>query len=557
MKFIGKCLLILLLILMLAVIAGYFLLKSTWGAATLSRLISDETDWHLSIGRIRHTFSDPLAVTLQDFSFGHDGQPALIVAKDVTLNLSLLQFSQPSHFAALTLSNGEIDLANSLSGTTVPLQADHLYLNGMRIVQPATGRDFTAQDLQAEISPWKPAADQMTGNHYQFSLDLGELSLSGQILKKITSQGSVDAGKLTLDALSGQAERGTFSGKMSRDARGQWQIQQLALQNTRFQTEKSLSQFLQPLEQQNIHPAQIAINHATIIGPDWSVTDLTLQLNNPQLPDDGLLAPGGQLTAAASTFVYDNNEFSQPQASISDTAQGYQIHSLKTAWMNGNLATSGQWLRDTRQLTLDTLSLSGLEYTLPENWRQLWMTPLPAAIDSVLVHQLTVSHTLLIDINPDFPFQMTGLNGTGSELMLAKQGQWGIWSGQSEWKANEATFNRQDIRAPWLKLSADNQQITVNDLKMLVDNGPMIGKATLSQQPSRQFSLSLQGQNVPLPALSHWGWPVTADGNGDFTLSAQGNLQAATALRPTVNGTLTLSTASGKTVQSMHNGVTE
>lgn len=152
---------------------------------------------------------------------------------------------------------------------------------------------------------------------------------------------------------------------------------------------------------------------------------------------------------------------------------------------------------------------------------------------------------------------MTGLNGTGSELMLAKQGQWGVWSGQSEWKANEATFNRQDIRAPWLRLSADNQQIAVSDLKMLIDNGPLIANATLSQQPSRQFTLNLQGQAVPLKALSHWGWPVTADGKGDLTLSAQGNLQAATPLRPTVNGTLTLSTATGKTVQSMHNGVAE
>lgn len=182
--------------------------------------------------------------------------------------------------------------------------------------------------------------------------------------------------------------------------------------------------------------------------------------------------------------------------------------------MNGTINASGRWLRDSRQLALDNLSLSGIEYTLPENWRQLWMSPLPEALSSVVIHQLAVSHTLLIDISPDFPFQMTALNGTGNELVLAKQHQWGIWSGDSEWKANEATFNRQDIRAPWLTLHADDRQITVSDLKMLIDNGPLVGSATLAQQPSRQFSLNLRGQNVPVEALQHWGWPVNHNGTG-------------------------------------------
>lgn len=554
MKFIGKCLLILLITLLLALVVGYFLLKSTWGAATLSRWISDETDWHLSIGRVRHSFSDPLAVTLQDFSFGHDGQPALVVADDVTLNLSLLQFSQPSHFAAIILSDGEINLANRLSGTPVPLQADHLYLRQMRIIQPATENTFTASDTDAEIAPWQSTADQVLGDHYHFTLSIGELSLQGQTLKNIQSQGSAEAQQLSLDSLSGQAERGTFSGAIARDADGHWQVKQLSLQNTRFQTDKTLSEFMKPLEQHNIRPGQLDVSHATIVGPDWAVSDLNLQLNNPQPQDSSLLTAGGQLTASASRFVYGTSQLIDPQADISGTAEGYRLNRLTSHWMNGTINASGRWLRDSRQLALDNLSLSGIEYTLPENWRQLWMSPLPEALSSVVIHQLAVSHTLLIDISPDFPFQMTALNGTGNELVLAKQHQWGIWSGDSEWKANEATFNRQDIRAPWLKLHADDRQITVSDLKMLIDNGPLVGSATLAQQPSRQFSLNLRGQNVPVEALQHWGWPVNHHGTGEITLNVSGHLQAGQPLRPTVNGTLNLILPTGTTQQSMHNG---
>ena len=106
MKFIGKFFLILLLILLLVLITGYFLLKSAWGAATLSRWISDDTAYHLSIGRLHHSFSAPLEVTLDDLSFGHAGQPSLVVAEAVPLDLSLLQFCPRSHSDSMTLSNG-------------------------------------------------------------------------------------------------------------------------------------------------------------------------------------------------------------------------------------------------------------------------------------------------------------------------------------------------------------------------------------------------------------------------------------------------------------------
>ncbi len=41
--------------------------------------------------------------------------------------------------------------------------------------------------------------------------------------------------------------------------------------------------------------------------------------------------------------------------------------------------TSGNWLRAGNALVLDDTAFAGLEYTLPANWKQLWMTPLPAS----------------------------------------------------------------------------------------------------------------------------------------------------------------------------------
>jgi hypothetical protein len=45
--------------------------------------------------------------------------------------------------------------------------------------------------------------------------------------------------------------------------------------------------------------------------------------------------------------------------------------------------TSGNWLRAGNALVLDDTAFAGLEYTLPANWKQLWMAPLPDWLQSL------------------------------------------------------------------------------------------------------------------------------------------------------------------------------
>ncbi|HAH14442.1 MAG TPA: AsmA family protein, partial [Pantoea agglomerans] len=103
MKFIGKFFLTLLLLLLFTLVVIYVLLQTQWGAGWFSRWVSDKTEWHLSLSKIEHNFSSPSHIILDDFSFGHDGQPAVLVAKRVDLGLALIQFSDPLHFSSLEL----------------------------------------------------------------------------------------------------------------------------------------------------------------------------------------------------------------------------------------------------------------------------------------------------------------------------------------------------------------------------------------------------------------------------------------------------------------------
>ena len=50
---------------------------------------------------------------------------------------------------------------------------------------------------------------------------------------------------------------------------------------------------------------------------------------------------------------------------------------------------------------LDDTAFAGLEYTLPANWKQLWMTPLPAAAKPD-AEKFSASRNLIIDVDPAF-----------------------------------------------------------------------------------------------------------------------------------------------------------
>ncbi|WP_337221673.1 hypothetical protein, partial [Vibrio cholerae] len=76
--------------------------------------------------------------------------------------------------------------------------------------------------------------------------------------------------------------------------------------------------------------------------------------------------------------------------------------------------TSGAWLRESKALILDDTAIAGLEYTLPENWKQLWMKPLPDWLNSLTLKKFSASRNLVIDIDPAFPWQITALDGYGA-----------------------------------------------------------------------------------------------------------------------------------------------
>lgn len=556
MKFLGKFFLTLLLLILLGLVVLYVLLQTQWGAGWFSRWVSDKTAWHLSLSKIEHNFSSPSHIMLDDFSFGHDGQPAVLVAKRVDLGLALVQFSDWLHFDSIDVRDGEINLANQTPDTTLPIQANRLQLNNVRIDSPHSMLPMIAERVNGGIIPWKPTPTDMLGSDAQFQMSAGMLTLDGVPGNNVLLQGSVKQHRMIFSNIGADLARGSMTGNAERDAQGNWKIDQLRLNDIRLQTHQNLSDFLNPLRDvPSVSINRLDMTDARLQGPDWAVTDLDLTLKNITLRGDDWQSDDGSLSMNAGNFINGGFELNDPIVNANFSAQGIELAQFSSRWANGVIRASGNWTRSDKRLTLSDLAIAGLEYTLPQNWRDRWQQALPSWLDSVLVTHATANRNLVIDINPAFPFQMTALDGNADNLLLARQHQWGIWGGKASFNAAEATFNRTDLRHPSIAFNANDQQIQVTEMSAFNGNGLLEGTASVGQDAQRPLTLNLKGQAVPANVLQNWGWPALPfSGNSNLLLQAKGSLSAAAPLRQSVEGNLSVTTDTQSVQQTMHAG---
>ncbi|HCR57455.1 MAG TPA: AsmA family protein [Raoultella sp.] len=538
MKFPGKLILWLLTALLVVIVAAWFLLQTHWGSRQASAWLSDGTGWQVSFDAMDHDFSSPLHLQLQNVTFGRDGKPPTLVAKTVDIGFSTRQFSDPLHADEIVLSDGTLNL--SPSSASLPFAADRLQLRNMAFNSPETGWDLSAQRVTGGVSPWAPEAGNVLGKKTQIQMSAGSLTLNGVEASNILIQGAIDNGEVTLSTLGADIARGTLTGNAKRSADGSWLVDNLQLNETRLQSDKALADFFTPLTTvPSLQIGRLDVTDASLQGTDWAVTGLDLSLRNLTLSHGDWHSEDGTLSMNASEFINGSLHFLDPILNAEFSPQGIALRQFTSRWEGGMVRTSGRWLRDGKALVLDDAAFAGLEYTLPENWKQLWMEPLPTWLQSLTLKKFGASRNLIIDIDPQFPWQVTALDGYGGELQLVKDRRWGVWNGSATLNAAAATFNRVDVRRPSLKLSANASTVNINELSAFTERGILQATAAVSQLPQRQVNLSLNGRGVPLSVLQAWGWPaLPVTGDGNFQLTASGSVLADAPLRPTVNGQL-------------------
>ncbi|EAN5887699.1 AsmA family protein [Salmonella enterica] len=556
MKLIGRLLLYVLIACLVVIFGFYFLLQTRWGADHISNWVSENSGYHLTFDVMDHRFSAPSHLLLENVTFGRDGQPATLVAKTVDIGLSIRQLTAPLHVDTILLQDGTLNI--SVQTAPFPFEADRLQLRNMALNSPGSEWRLSAQRVNGSVMPWHPEAGRVLGNKAQIQLSAGSLTLNNVPATNVLIEGSIDHNQVMLNTVGADMARGALTGVARRNADGSWVVENLRLNDIRLQSDKSLSEFFAPLTTvPSLQIGRLEVTDSSLQGPDWAVTDLDLSLRNLTLRKEDWQSQEGKLSMNASEFIYGSLHLLDPILNAEFSPQGVALRQFTTRWEGGMVRTSGAWLRESKALILDDTAIAGLEYTLPENWKQLWMKPLPDWLNSLTLKKFSASRNLVIDIDPAFPWQITALDGYGANLELVQHHQWGVWSGNATLNAAAATFNRVDVRRPSLSLTANASTVNISDLSAFTGKGILEATASVSQLPQRQTQISLNGRGVPMDVLQQWGWPtLPIAGDGNIQLTASGNIQADAPLKPTVNGQLHAVNAQKQQItQTMQAGV--
>lgn len=556
MKLIGRLLLYVLIACLVVIFGFYFLLQTRWGADHVSNWVSENSGYHLTFDVMDHRFSAPSHLLLENVTFGRDGQPATLVAKTVDIGLSIRQLTAPLHVDTILLQDGTLNI--SVQTAPFPFEADRLQLRNMALNSPGSEWRLSAQRVNGGVMPWRPEAGRVLGNKAQIQLSAGSLTLNDVHATNVLIEGSIDHDQVMLNTVGADMARGALTGVARRNADGSWVVENLRLNDIRLQSDKSLSEFFAPLTTvPSLQIGRLEVTDSSLQGPDWAVTDLDLSLRNLTLRKEDWQSQEGKLSMNASEFIYGSLRLLDPILNAEFSPQGVALRQFTTRWEGGMVRTSGAWLRESKALILDDTAIAGLEYTLPENWKQLWMKPLPDWLNSLTLKKFSASRNLVIDIDPAFPWQITALDGYGANLELVQHHQWGVWSGNATLNAAAATFNRVDVRRPSLSLTANASTVNISDLSAFTGKGILEATASVSQLPQRQTQISLNGRGVPMDVLQQWGWPaLPIAGDGNIQLTASGNIQADAPLKPTVNGQLHAVNAQKQQItQTMQAGV--
>lgn len=556
MKLIGRLIVIVSGIIVLVLATLYILLQTQWGATQLSHWISNNTDYHVSFSQMKHRWSAPDHLVFNDVTLGYADQPATVVAKKMDIGLSLRQFSDPRDVDTLLLQQGSLTLQDNVS--FLPLKASRLQFQDMDIEGHQGTWPFRAQRTNGGITPWRPDADNPLGHQANIEFSADAMTLRGTTASHVLVQGKLDNGQLVLSTIGADIARGSLTGNAQRSHDGLWRIGSLRLNNIRLQTEQSVADFLAPLTDiASLQIDRLDVIGARLEGQAWAISDVDLSLRGITLTHGDWHSDEGTLSANAREFIWHSVHLQDPIINADLTPQGLRLRQFSSRWEGGMVRANGQWLRDGQSAIMNEVVFTGLEYTLPQNWKAFWMQPLPEWLAKMTIKKLSANRNLIIDINPDWPFQLTALDASATDLVVVHHHQWGIWDGKASFNAANATFNRVDVRHPSLALTANPQQIAISEMSAFTGSGLLEATASISQTPQRVTHVTLTGQGVPVNILQAWGWPaIPQEGEGRLNLSATGQLAADTPLRPTVNATLKMVDSHGQSLQqTMKQGI--
>lgn len=541
MRLAGKLIATAVILILLALTILLALLHTRYATAMITYGINVFSPTPFSAKHIGYSINDPWRLTLQQPQItGPSSRP--LTAEQVEIWLTPAKLFYPGwHFDTILVDGLSVtpDLplptipalsASRLALTNFNLQTPDLRLRNSQLQldnwhsQPQGWGQFSGDfQLSAEEFRWQQLTLSnllLDGDHYErhwklygFSFDWQHASLNGQAeyLTPLQETATLRLHQLTISGLQLQEPFG------------------LNVLKPHFSQLTSLAP--------NIDIRRLDVLSSSIEHPDFTLNDASLSLQNWHWPTSYWQQQDAFLSLSADSLRWHGTVMETPLIELGFSPQQITIAGASAKLLEGYIRADGAFTPD--MLALNQLTINGIKWFLADNW-PAQLQDASKYFDDISLTALDISHAQITAPHPDMPFQLSGLNASGQDLILKRHGRSGLWQGELTASAGLASVNSITMDEPLLAMRSQSGLWQLSQLLIPFRHGLLEAEGQVAlNRDGLPWQLNLAADSIPASVLPKWlQLPLPVSGAMDIELAAQGLGQHATGLAYSLSGEL-------------------
>jgi hypothetical protein len=220
-----------------------------------------------------------------------------------------------------------------------------------------------------------------------------------------------------------------------------------------------------------------------------------------------------------------DEQWIEPNLKLTLQDDQIEINDFYSQWQQGSVQLNGQI--GPRSIKLQELDVRGVKWVTESAKEQeplRILQPWLQRIESLSISRLNVERSQRIQLANQPYWQVSGLHIEGQGLTLIEQSKWGLWEGELNASANDASYQSILSAQPVVEMSSHQGQWQLKRLFAPLKQGYIEAQATVDfNQVSQPWQATISADGVPLsPFIPYLALPFDASGIGEFELQASG-----------------------------------
>ncbi|RYU66705.1 AsmA family protein [Aliivibrio finisterrensis] len=504
---------------LLLVVAFLSLLHTPYAQPMLNPLVQKLTHQKISFGDIHYSIQSPLHLTLSDVAIQTDSE----------LNIQTVDFwlsQHPIQNNKLAFDSIKVDGLSLQKGLPDTQSIDWISIAQFSVSNlDFANDDIVLRDAQIQLENWAIQKESSLPFEGDFQFSAKQLYWQGEALNEVLIDGYYTQHYTALHGISLTWRGSTITAQAELKENKLWVIPQFTLRKFNLESNNSdiINKPIKWLSQHNFtyQFERIDLLDINIELPQFVANNLNLSAENVLLPYHLWQQNNANISFNADNLVWNEHTINNPIFSLTLNGKKADISTLSFEIFDGHIQLTGK-LSPT-SINLNSLSIDQVKWAITNEEASV-LTQYVNQLDQVKIAKLDVNNTQLIQLNGQYPYQLSGVNMEGHDLDLLRLEQWGLWDGTLSMSASNASFNYLLSQQLLVEMKTEDGLWTVERALLPLSEGLVgfNGSIHLTQN-SQPWQFEAYGDGLPISYLSRFfPNPIPIDGITEFTFNGNG-----------------------------------